>query len=31
LRTLFRLIFIDLQNMGVISAAPCIWDYYDKK
>ena len=22
--TLFRLIFIDLQNVGVISAAPCI-------
>jgi len=21
---LFRLIFIDLQNVGVISAAPCI-------
>jgi len=23
LGTLFRLIFIDLQNVGVISAAPC--------
>jgi len=22
---LFRLIFIDLQNVGVISATPCIW------
>ena len=26
--TLFRLIFIDLQNVGVISAAPCIIQFY---
>jgi len=25
---LFRLIFIDLQNVGVISAAPCILCIY---
>ena len=25
--TLFRLIFIDLQNVGVISAGPCIYIY----